>query len=160
MTPASPLEQRPFPRICRIPRTAERLATSKLAPGLDTNYRKDQGKDLDLAQLAVLDIRLLLAFEPNAKGLKAQEDMVASRMRIAHSVPKHHEYMRSSYPSELAEAAAHICAKYQQEKKDPEAVILMFKNMKMFLDVFEYNKTRHDIWQIYCIQYIVHIFAI
>ena len=51
--------------------------------------------------------------------------MVAGRMRIAHSVPKHREYMRSSYPSEpiLAEAAAHIWEKYQQGSERPEAVI-------------------------------------
>ena len=102
------------------------LATGKLAPGLDTHHLKDRDDHRNLAQLAALDIRLLLAFEPNAKGVKAQEDMVAGRMRIAHSVPKHREYMRSSYPSEpiLAEAAARIWAKYQQkDKQHPEAVI-------------------------------------
>jgi len=48
-----------------------------------------------------------------------QEELVAGRMRITHSVPKHCEYMRSSYPSEpiLAEAAASIWAERQESGK-------------------------------------------
>jgi len=66
----------------------------------------------------VLDIRLLLDFEPTFSGRGAENDLVASRMRTAHSVPAHREYMRSSYPSEpvLAEAAARIWEKYRKQE--------------------------------------------
>ena len=46
--------------------------------------------------------------------------MVAGKMRIAHSVPKHRYYMHSSYPSEpiLAEAAASIWSRCREKRGD------------------------------------------
>ncbi|KAI0653244.1 hypothetical protein C8Q70DRAFT_1059483 [Cubamyces menziesii] len=61
------------------------------------------------AQTAVLDVRIMLSFEPSREAAhRHEEQLVASHMRIAYSVPKDRIYLRSGYSSEpiLAEAAA------------------------------------------------------
>jgi len=63
------------------------------------------------ARLAVVSTRLLLDFEPaRFSARRTEEELVASHMRIAFSVPQHREFMRTGTPSEpiLAEAAAQI----------------------------------------------------
>jgi hypothetical protein len=71
--------------------------------------------------------------------MKAQGKMVAGRMRIAYSVPKHREYMRSGYPSEpiLAEAAASIWARYQQKSKGHAELVIpkMLKQLFLTTDI-------------------------
>ncbi|KZT00605.1 uncharacterized protein LAESUDRAFT_816421 [Laetiporus sulphureus 93-53] len=87
---------------------------------VDTAYSKLTGFQLNQAldettvhrsraHLAALSTRLLLEFEPIRElARKAEVELVESNLRIAYSVPKHREYLRSGYPSEpiLAEAAA------------------------------------------------------
>ncbi|THH19412.1 hypothetical protein EW146_g1745 [Bondarzewia mesenterica] len=61
------------------------------------------------AQIAVVDVRLTLDFEPRRENVASLEaTLVASHMRHVWSIPQHRQYMRSGYPSEpiLAEAAA------------------------------------------------------
>jgi len=83
------------------------LARAKLTCSnvIDGNYPNFSAE----AQLAVVDVRLMLHYEPRREAVHIlQEELVASHMRIAYSVPKHREYIRSGYPSEpvIAEAAA------------------------------------------------------
>lgn len=75
------------------------FAKTKLAP---------LAVDDPVSQLAVLDIRLLLTFEPTNRARQHEQELVRSYMRLAYTVPKHREYMYSGYSSEpvLAEAAA------------------------------------------------------
>ncbi|KAL6303725.1 hypothetical protein BKA93DRAFT_786438 [Sparassis latifolia] len=69
-------------------------------------------EDIDQSKrglLAALSTRLLLDFEPTREVSRSMEaQLVEANMRIAYSVPKHREYVRSGCPSEpiLAEAAA------------------------------------------------------
>lgn len=61
------------------------------------------------AQIAMVSVRLLLDIEPaRVVSRRMDESLVASHMRIAFSVPHHHEFMRTGTPSEpiLAKAAA------------------------------------------------------
>lgn len=69
----------------------------------------------DSACLAVADVRLCLAYEPNILAAHSTDvnkpaELVASHMRVAYSVPKHRRYMRSGYPSEplLAEVCTEV----------------------------------------------------
>jgi hypothetical protein len=62
-------------------------------------------------KLAAMSIRLHLELEPQRDASRELANgLVASHMRMAYSIPKHREYMRSGTPSEpiLAEAAARI----------------------------------------------------
>jgi hypothetical protein len=68
-----------------------------------------RGSDGNAPMLAALTTRLLLDFEPQRElSRKMESTLVQGHMRIAFSVPKHREYLRSGSPSEpiLAEAAA------------------------------------------------------
>jgi hypothetical protein len=73
---------------------------------------KEDSSARHAAELAVLDVRLLLGFEPvrKAPSQNMEESLVERNMRIAYSVPKHRQYMRSGYSSEpiIAEAAANL----------------------------------------------------
>jgi hypothetical protein len=65
----------------------------------------------DLAQLAALDSRVLIRFDPihsNSRGTQAL--LVRSKMRVVFNIPTSREFMWSGYPSEpiLAEAAARL----------------------------------------------------
>ena len=84
------------------------MAIVKLAPGIASTKLRDP--EDDLSKLAAIDIRLLLDFQPTIRGRESEEMMVAGKMRIVYSVPRHREYMKSGYPSEplLAEAAANV----------------------------------------------------
>ncbi|KAI1792023.1 hypothetical protein LXA43DRAFT_1008973 [Ganoderma leucocontextum] len=62
------------------------------------------------AQTAVLDVRIMLRFDPRRSAARLRErELVASHMRMVYSIPRDCEYLRSGYSSEpiLAEAAAH-----------------------------------------------------
>ncbi|PIL27971.1 hypothetical protein GSI_09915 [Ganoderma sinense ZZ0214-1] len=61
------------------------------------------------AQTAVLDVRVMLPYEPGSSRAEAyQMELVERHMRTVYSVPQHRNYARSGYSSEpiLAEAAA------------------------------------------------------
>jgi hypothetical protein len=64
----------------------------------------------DAAKLAVLSTRLSLDFVSRPTAQQAEEEQIASRMRMLYSVPLHREYGYSGTPSEplLAEAAAQL----------------------------------------------------
>ncbi|KAI6002348.1 hypothetical protein EDC04DRAFT_2583821 [Pisolithus marmoratus] len=70
-----------------------------------------------LAMLATLDVLITIDYEPRWTLTSEYEmDMVASRMRVAFSIPWHRFYMHSGYPSEpfLAEAASRQMYHYLQ----------------------------------------------
>ncbi|CCM07240.1 uncharacterized protein FIBRA_09586 [Fibroporia radiculosa] len=99
------------------------FALSKLT-GFD-NYYVEAGNPTQktLIQLSVLSSRLLLDMEPRREYARHLETgMVEGHMRIAYSVPKHRQYMRSGYPSEpiLAEAAAQVMEMWQGTGKEEE----------------------------------------
>jgi hypothetical protein len=90
------------------------LARAKLICNHDI-WARARALDRD-AVLAVVDVLLTLDFEPRRQVTRNQEaKLVASHMRIAFSVPKEREYIRSGYPSEplLAEAAARQMDNFQ-----------------------------------------------
>jgi hypothetical protein len=73
------------------------------------------------AVTAILDVLLTLDFEPRREAAhKCEEDLVASNMRTAFSVPADRAYFRSGYPSEplLAEAAARQMYEFQTLQPD------------------------------------------
>jgi hypothetical protein len=79
------------------------------------------------ARTAVLDVLLSLGFEPRRQAARNREaELVASHMRIAFSVPKDREYLRSGYPSEpiLAEAAARQMDEFQTLAADPDTSVM------------------------------------
>jgi hypothetical protein len=83
------------------------LAQAKLVAMRDFDSSHDDDKRM--ARMAVLDVQLSLGYEPRREKVKLNEaTLVESYMRIAYSIPKDCEYLRSGYPSEplLAEAAA------------------------------------------------------
>jgi hypothetical protein len=76
----------------------------------------------DFAQIAVVDARLLIDYEPRREtARRAEVDLVACYMRMAYSTPKDREYLRSGYPSEpiLAEAAAQQMWQFRQQNRSP-----------------------------------------
>ncbi|KIM83548.1 hypothetical protein PILCRDRAFT_6971 [Piloderma croceum F 1598] len=91
--------------------------------------------DLDRnTALAVVDVLLTLDFEPRRQVTCIREaQLVASHMRIAFSVPKEREYIRSGYPSEplLAEAAARQMDEFQTLTPD---INVMLDTLKHELD--------------------------
>ncbi|KAK0447199.1 hypothetical protein EV421DRAFT_1901321 [Armillaria borealis] len=63
----------------------------------------------DVFKLALVDVRVMIEYASRQeKARHLQQEMVKGHMRIAFSMPKHREYMRSGNPSEpiLAEATA------------------------------------------------------
>lgn len=61
------------------------------------------------AQAAVLDVRIMLSYEPSQEDARQQVvELIESHMRTVYSVPRGREYFRSGYSSEpiLVEAAA------------------------------------------------------
>jgi len=76
---------------------------------------------------AVLDVLLNLDFEPRRQAAYDREaKLVAGHMRIAFSVPKDHEYLRSGYPSEplMAEAAAQQMDEFQMLDGNPDTSVM------------------------------------
>jgi hypothetical protein len=76
---------------------------------------------------AVLDVLLTLDFEPRRQAAYDREaKLVAGHMRIAFSVPKDREYLRSGYPSEplLAEAAARQMDEFQMLAENPDTSVM------------------------------------
>jgi hypothetical protein len=70
----------------------------------------------NIAEIAVLAVRLMLTFEPTREAaIDTENRLVEGYMRYAFSVPAHREYLRSGAPSEpiLAEAAARIMSSYR-----------------------------------------------
>ena len=69
------------------------------------------------ALTALVDILIMLDFEPRREAHRHLVDMVAGHMRTVYSVPDHRQYFRSGYPSEpiLAEAAARQIASFQNK---------------------------------------------
>jgi hypothetical protein len=66
-----------------------------------------------LAQLAALDCRVLIRFDPmHANSRSAQADLVKTFMRTVFNIPESRDFMWSGYPSSpiLAEAAARLLA--------------------------------------------------
>jgi hypothetical protein len=64
-----------------------------------------------LAQLAALDCRVLIRFDPmHANSRSAQANLVKTFMRTVFNIPESRDFMWSGYPSEpiLAEAAARL----------------------------------------------------
>jgi hypothetical protein len=60
------------------------------------------------AAVAIVDVCLMLSFEPRRQATSTMEvDLIASHMRHVFSIPKHRQYKHSGYPSEptIAEAA-------------------------------------------------------
>src|SRR5260370_40739569 len=83
------------------------LARSKLADLRDVY--QGYGKYTSSAKLAIIDVRVQLDYESKCEAATdTVARLVTSHMRTAFSVPQHHKFMDSSYPSEawLAEAAA------------------------------------------------------
>jgi hypothetical protein len=81
------------------------------------------------ASTAVVDVRLMLSYEPRQEASRALEaDLVASHMRMAYSVPQNREYIRSGYPSEplLAEAAARQMRIFRL--RDPNAILQILQD--------------------------------
>ncbi|KAF8576190.1 hypothetical protein K439DRAFT_1664731 [Ramaria rubella] len=52
------------------------------------------------ARLAVVDVRLMLDYEPRRQTFHREAELVASHMRIVYSIPQNRAYLRSGYPSE------------------------------------------------------------
>ena len=76
---------------------------------------------------AVLDVLLNLDFEPRRQAAYDREaKLVAGHMRIAFSVPKDREYLRSGYPSEplMAEAAAQQMDEFQMLDGNPDTSVM------------------------------------
>lgn len=73
------------------------------------------------ALTALVDILIMLDFEPRREAHQHLVDMVAGHMRTAYSVPDHRHF-RSGYPSEpiLAEAAARQIASFQNKTNGSE----------------------------------------
>ncbi|KIM74200.1 hypothetical protein PILCRDRAFT_828491 [Piloderma croceum F 1598] len=79
------------------------------------------------ALTAVLDVLLNLQFDPRCPAAHNQEaDLVAGHMRVAFSVPKGREYLRSGYPSEplLAEAAVRQMDEFQTLAEVPDTSVM------------------------------------
>ena len=72
------------------------------------------------ALTALVDILIMLDFEPRREAHEHLVEMVAGHMRTAYSVPAHRQYFRSGYSSEpiLAEAAARQIVSFQ-DKGEP-----------------------------------------
>ena len=86
-----------------------RLAQAKLVSHPNPDLDRERGDFSRAAQVAVLDVRIMLPFEPrSASAQRLQMELVASHMRTVFSIPQHRQCVRSGYPSEpiLAEAAA------------------------------------------------------
>ncbi|THH12410.1 hypothetical protein EW146_g7725 [Bondarzewia mesenterica] len=94
-------------RILQLSTSVLKMARSKLV--CNTDVEKSFDDSSATARLAVADVRLCLEYEPRRQqNQMVVAELVASHMRVAYSVPKHREYLRSGYSSEplLAEAAA------------------------------------------------------
>lgn len=86
------------------------LAKLKLIGG-KTGRKLDSWRTDHHAVAAVTDTRLMLHYEPAREPTRLlQQELVASHMRMAYSIPKHREFFHSGYSSEpiLAEAAAQL----------------------------------------------------
>lgn len=107
------------------------LARAKLLCHNEINVAHNK-VDKRHASTAVVDVRLMLSYEPCREASRTLEaDLVASHMRMAYSVPQNREYLRSGYPSEpfLAEAAARQMHIFRA--RDPDAILeILQDNLK------------------------------
>ncbi|KAF8575276.1 hypothetical protein K439DRAFT_1665120 [Ramaria rubella] len=98
------------------------LARAKLicSHNIDVSHRKLTPE----GRLAVLDMRLMLTWEPRYDAYRTEARLVASHMRLVYSIPKDRVYLQSGYSSEpiLGEAAAQQC--YVFRKNHSTSVIL------------------------------------
>ena len=119
-----------------------RLAQAKLVSHPNRDLERERGAFSRAAQVAVLDVRIMLPFEPRSSSAqRLQMELVASHMRTVFSIPQHRQCVRSGYPSEpiLAEAAARqldlwrnarprdesgSCRRERERELEPAAVIL------------------------------------
>ncbi|KAF8573296.1 hypothetical protein K439DRAFT_1375811, partial [Ramaria rubella] len=78
------------------------------------------------ARLAVVDVRLMLDYEPRRETFHREAELVASHMRIVYSIPQNRAYLRSGYPSEpiVSEAAAQQLHSFRQRAPFPLMDIL------------------------------------
>ncbi|KAF9503396.1 hypothetical protein BS47DRAFT_1356260, partial [Hydnum rufescens UP504] len=111
--------------------TVDFMAQSVLDTLVGAGDQRDQVRstivDLAPAKTAVLDVLLNLDFEPRRQvALDRETQLVAGHMRVAFSVPKECEYIRSGYPSEplLAEAASRQMDEFQQRASNPSINVM------------------------------------
>jgi hypothetical protein len=93
------------------------LARAKLL--CSDSIAKDFGSFSPAAKTAVVDVRLMLDFEPRRQAAHVMTaDLVASHMRTSYSVPNNREYLRSGYSSEpiIAEAAAQQLHEFRKQQ--------------------------------------------
>ncbi|KAF8592712.1 hypothetical protein K439DRAFT_1656117 [Ramaria rubella] len=88
-------------------------------------------------RLAVLDVRLMLTWEPKRDAFRTQSNLIASHMRMAYSFPKDH--VHSGYSSEpiLCEAAAQQLYIFRQNSKSADIDILKENLQNGLLDLGE-----------------------
>ena len=102
-------------------REAQVLATARAKLLGDNRTSLAYDKYPDSAKLAVVDVRIRLSYDPwHLSTTKLLDTLVASHMRILHSVDNLRTIMRSSYPSEpiLAEAAAQQWNSFRVDAKE------------------------------------------
>src|SRR3984957_3716575 len=119
---------------------AEIIPTARAKLLLENDVTMDYQNLRPHAKLAILDIGLMLEFEPRRQATRnIGVDLVSGHMAIVYSVPQKREYLRCGYPSEpiLAEAAARQMAEFR--KQDPNAVLSILQLNVVFglLDVGE-----------------------
>ncbi|KAI0806797.1 hypothetical protein C8Q74DRAFT_1341823 [Fomes fomentarius] len=111
-------------------KTLLRFAHSKLL--CQTLVTKERLFYSEIAQAAVLDVRIMLAYNPSVSAIHAhkhQMDLVASHMRTVYAIPHSRDYVYAGYSSEpiLAEAAArqlHEWRKLEMRDRDSAQVVL------------------------------------
>ncbi|KAI0773647.1 hypothetical protein C8Q74DRAFT_1438109 [Fomes fomentarius] len=106
------------------------LAHTKLL--CKTEVDNNRSQYLPAAQVAVIDDRIMLAYEGSRHSQQHEMDLVASHMRTVYSIPRDREYVRSGYPSEpiLAEAAARQLATWRRFESQEPAVAILRDNLQ------------------------------
>ncbi|KAH8096910.1 hypothetical protein BXZ70DRAFT_945159, partial [Cristinia sonorae] len=90
------------------------LNFAKLKISGDRHYEASASSKLEMNEIrniTILSIRIILDFEPSCQSTREMEStLVRGHMRLAYSVPRHREFLRSGTSSEpiLAEAAAQL----------------------------------------------------
>ena len=94
--------------------------------------RKHRTEYSEIAQTAVLDVRIKLSFSRTSVAAhRLEEELVASHMRTVYSIPKSREYLWSGYSPEpiLAEAAASQLGSWRKSEPDsPEPALTILGN--------------------------------
>ncbi|KAF8579397.1 hypothetical protein K439DRAFT_1525242 [Ramaria rubella] len=105
------------------------LARAKLIcnHNIDLGHRKLTPE----GRLAVIDMRLMLTWEPRREAYRTEATLVASHMRMAYSVPKDRVYLRSGYSSEpiLSEAAAQQCYVFRKHYSTSVILDILTENL-------------------------------